>query len=180
MRHIKELVDKGFTHKQVPEFNLSVEEYSQVLDSVVIANADIICYRPNGDVLLGVRADRPLKNELWIFGGRMKPGESLNDTAARNIKRELGITADPSRLGVSQMYNIMWEGRHEKPQEYGFQTMMTIMTYKCNDQEARAVTAADQTHNGMKWYTKQEILELEKSDQLHPFLPEVLRDAGLL
>src|SRR5688572_30645285 len=110
MKQIKQLVDDEFIHKELPEFNLSVEEYSQMLDSVVMANADVICHTADGKVLLGVRSDRPLKGKLWIFGGRMKPGESLNDTARRNIKRELGIDANPKRLGISDVYNIMWGG----------------------------------------------------------------------
>ena len=39
MKQIKQLVDDEFIHKELPEFNLSFEEYSQMLDSVVMANA---------------------------------------------------------------------------------------------------------------------------------------------
>ncbi len=180
MKQIKQLVDDEFIHKELPEFNLSVEEYSRVLDSVVTANADIICHTADGKVLLGVRSDRPLQGKLWIFGGRMKPGESLNDTAKRNMKRELGIDAKPKRLGISDVYNIMWGGRHEPPHEYGFQTMMTIMTYECNSAEAELATTADDTHDSLRWYSRKEIHDMEEAGELHPFLLVVLRDAGLL
>jgi hypothetical protein len=180
VRQIKELVDEEFEHKQVPEFNLSVEDYSQVLDSVVIANADIICYTDEGKVLLGKRADKPLQHKLWIFGGRMKPGESLKDTAKRNIKRELGIDADSARIGISETYNMMWGGRNEPPQEFGFQTFMTIMMYKCNPEEARQAVSADQTHDNLRWYSRKELHDLEEAGELHRFLPEILRDAHLL
>jgi NADH pyrophosphatase NudC (nudix superfamily) len=180
MKQIKELVDDEFIHKGVREFNLSIEEYSRVLDSVVIANADVICHTADGKVLLGVRSYKPLQGKLWIFGGRMKPGESLNDTARRNIKRELGIDANPTRLGISDVYNIMWGGRHEPPQEYGFQTMMTIMMYECNSAEVELVTTTDDTNDDLHWYSRQEIHAMEKAGELHPFLPVVLRDAGLL
>lgn len=180
MKQIQHLVDEEFKHKEVPEFNLSVEEYSQVLDSVVIASADIICYRSNGDVLLGKRADPPLQGKLWIFGGRMKPGESLRDTARRNIKREIGIDVDPKRFRISDVYNIMWGGRNEPPREYGFQTMMTIMMYECDPEEARQAVSADQTHASLCWYSRKELHDLEQAGELHPFLPEILRDAHLL
>lgn len=180
VKAIRQLTDKDFTHKGVPEFNLSVEDYSMVLDSVVTANADIVLFQPGGEVALGMRVDRPLQGELWLFGGRMKPGESLDDTALRHLKREVGIKGDKSRMSLSNVYNIMWGGRAEPPQEFGFQTMMSILTYECSPEEATIVTTADRTHSNLKWYSHQELLELQEKGELHPFLITVLTDAGLL
>ena len=80
---------------------------------------------------------------------------------------------------ISDVYNIMWGGR-PPPQEYGFQTMMTITTYECNPGEAELATTADDTHNNLRWYSRKEIHDMEEAGELHPFLPVVLRDAGLL
>lgn len=180
MKQITHLTDPDFTHKGVADFNLSVEEYARVLDSVVIANVDIILHKTNGDVLLGTRVDKPLQNKLWIFGGRMKPGDSINDAARRNIKREVGIKADESRLVFSNIYNIMWAGRAEVPQDHGFQTMISILKYECTPEEIEQSRAADDTHSHMRWYTQDELQQLEAAGELHEFLVTVLRDAELL
>lgn len=179
-KHIQHLSDKNFRHKNVPEFNLTVDEYSKVLDSVVTANVDTILHNPNGEILLGKRADKPLQDELWIFGGRMKPGESINDTVVRNLRREVGIEIDEERLIYSNVYNIMWPGRAEPPQEHGFQTMMTIMKYECTLNEAEQVLSADKTHTDMRWYSQDELRALQKQDKLHPYLVTILTDTELL
>jgi len=179
-KHIKHLTDKEFKHKNVPEFNLSADEYSRMLDSVVIANMDIILHKPNREVLLGQRTDKPLQGKLWIFGGRMKPGESINSTAIRNIRREVGVEVDEERLVFSDIYNIMWPGREEALQEHGFQTMMSILKYECTPQEIEQAFITDNTHSQMRWYTQDELRKLKEADELHPYLVTVLTDAGLL
>ncbi|MEK6883755.1 MAG: NUDIX domain-containing protein, partial [Nanoarchaeota archaeon] len=91
--------EKGFIPHS--EF-LSEENYAMVLDNVVVTCVDICVINTKGQILLGKRTWYPMPN-WWIIGGRMKPGESFNESASRNIKRELGLNISPDR------FERLWE-----------------------------------------------------------------------
>ncbi|WP_229402394.1 NUDIX hydrolase [Micromonospora okii] len=178
---IQELVEDDFTTREVPEFGLAEDDYARALDHLVQANVDVIVHTGDGRVLLGHREDLPLRNMFWVFGGRMKVGETLVDSGVRALRRELDLHADPDRLLLSRTYNVRWGTRSVAPEERGFQTLLTLMTYRCTDEEARRLAPADRTHGWVRWHSRQELRELARNGSrlLHPFLPIVLRDAGL-
>ncbi|MFI0795783.1 NUDIX domain-containing protein [Micromonospora rubida] len=179
---IHELVEDDFTPREVPEFGLAEDDYARALDNLVQANVDVIPHTADGRVLLGYREDLPLRNMFWVFGGRMKVGETLTDSAVRALRRELHLDADRSRLVLNHTYNVRWGTRSVPPEERGFQTMLTLMTYQCTDEEARSLTPADRTHGWVRWHSRADLRQLEESGSglLHPFLPVVLRNAHLL
>lgn len=179
---IQELVEDNFTARDVPDFGLPVTDYGRALDHLVQANVDVIVHTRDGRVLLGYRNDLPLRDMFWVFGGRMKFGESMTETAARVVGRELGLRVDRDRLIFDHIYNVIWGTRNPPPAERGFQTLLTLMKYACTDEEAESVTVTDPTHDWVRWYSPAELRELQAagSPRLHPFLPIVLRNAGLL
>ncbi|WP_158566823.1 NUDIX hydrolase [Actinomadura craniellae] len=178
---IHELVDDDFTPRDVPDFGLSVPEYGRTMDNIVQANVDVVIHTGEGQVLLGYRNDLPLRDMFWIFGGRMKPGETMTDTAARVVHRELGLKVEQDRLIVDNIYNIRWATRNAPPEERGYQTILTIMKYECTEEEVESVATADVTHEWIRWHSPTELRELHTSDsdKLHPFLPIILKNAGL-
>src|SRR5204863_8079542 len=105
----------------------------------------------------------------------------LADTAARALTREVGLVAERDRLVFDNIYNVMWGTRSVPPEERGFQTVLTLMRYECTEDEAESVTAADNTHQSVRWCSPVELRELHTSgsELLHPFLLIVLKNAGL-
>jgi ADP-ribose pyrophosphatase YjhB (NUDIX family) len=179
---VHELVEDNFTARNVPDFGLPEIDYGRALDNMVQANVDVIVHTGSGRVLLGYRKDVPLRDMFWVFGGRMKLGETLIDTAVRGLSREVGLDVDRDRLVLDNVYNVMWGTRTAPPEERGFQTLLTLMKYQCTDDEAASLNAADKTHAWVRWYSPADLREFcaSGSDQLHPFLPIVLKNAGLL
>jgi ADP-ribose pyrophosphatase YjhB (NUDIX family) len=178
---VHELAEDHFTPRDVPDFGLPEAVYGQALDNLVQANVDVIVHTGGDRILLGYRKDLPLRDMFWVFGGRMKVGETLADAGARAVRRELGLDADRGRLLFANIYNVMWGRRSAPPEANGFQTLLTLMTYECTAEEAESVTAADNTHQSVRWYPVAEIRELHTSGSplIHPFLPTVLKNAGL-
>lgn len=178
---IHELVEDGFVERDVPDFALPTADYGRALDNLVQANVDVIVHKGEDQVLLGYRKDLPLQGKFWVFGRRMKPGERLTDTAARVLTQEIALDVDRDRLVLDNVYNIKWGMRSAPPEEHGFQTIVTLMRYGCTEKEVEFVAAADRTHEWIRWYSIAELrgLEAAGSELIHPFLPIILKNAGL-
>lgn len=73
--------------------------YKQILQHVPVATVDIVFFNRNKDaVLLGRRSRKPLVGQYYTIGGRMLKGESFENAALRQAKRELGLTIQKKNL----------------------------------------------------------------------------------
>lgn len=85
--HLPFAQDDGF----VSLASISHFAHSQSVTRVAI----VILQNDKGEVLLGLRPQGNYLPGLWEFpGGKIEPGETPLDTAAREIKEELGIEID--------------------------------------------------------------------------------------
>ena len=104
-------VEESYRHFVTGEFKshaefLPDEIYSKVLDNIVITCVDIIvCHA--GKMLLGKRAIEP-QSDWWIIRGKMKPGESFNEAATRNVRRELGLNIKPYLFQYLSSTSLVW------------------------------------------------------------------------
>jgi len=64
--------------------------YKQIVENTVISCVDV-CLLYNGKVFLAKRKEEPAKNQWFVPGGRIWLGESIEKSAKRKIKEELGI-----------------------------------------------------------------------------------------
>ena len=119
--------------------HLPDDEYGRALDSLVIATVDVMLMKPTGEILLAKRTFEPVMGVFETPGGRMRPGESFAQTAARNTKRELGIVVAPGRFRYIGSNSYVWAVRPMPPQDHGSHTISTAMVVQLTDQEASAI-----------------------------------------
>ena len=78
-------------------FVLPHSHTGRALDTLVKACSDVLVTTNNGTkVFLGKRKVEP-QPDWWYIGGRVRPGDTPESGAARNVKRELGLNLPPSR-----------------------------------------------------------------------------------
>lgn len=145
--------------------HLSDEEYGRVLSSVVVACVDVMLICGYDEkVLLGVRLNEPYKGGLAYPGGRMKPGESFEDTASRHVMKNTGLRIIPRRFRYVRTDSWAWSKRSQPPEDAGCHmtgtTMAAIISYK----KARQIRMTDDLGE-LKWLTLQEIVRNQK---IHP------------
>ena len=92
--------------------------------NTVVPSVTVVVRNPSGDILLIHKSD----NDLWALpGGGHDIGESITETAVREVREETGITADIVRLvgtytnpnhvmkyddgEVRQQFSLCFEGR---------------------------------------------------------------------
>lgn len=98
---------------------LSDKQYGQVLDNIVVGCVDVAVVS-RGQILLERRNHDPIKDEWWIFGGRILIGETLQAAAQRGVAQELNLhIPQPERFIELGAYNLRWPLRREKPVKHG-------------------------------------------------------------
>lgn len=149
------------------------EIYAQVLDSIVIACVDIALIDSDGEMLLGKRQVEP-QADWWIIGGRMRPGESFEEAASRNVKRELGLTINPNRFHYLCTYSTVWAMRAQKPKANGSHSVSITMVLRVSDDEITRIQHNEE-YAALQWM---DVHRVANSSNFHPAVVMVAKNAG--
>lgn len=71
---------------------LTDSDFLSVIEKTPLVAIDLVITRSDGAILLGMRTNQPAKGSWCVPGGRVRKGESLEDTFQRLTKEELGAT----------------------------------------------------------------------------------------
>ncbi|CAE7507243.1 NUDT12 [Symbiodinium natans] len=147
-------------------------EYGRALDALVKAVSDILVTSPDGArVFLGKRKVHP-QPDWWVIGGRAKPGESPQEAARRNIRRELGLDIPPSRFEVIGSYSLTWAVRAQAPADHGTADISTMHRMVLHAAEESRLKIDEKEYADIGWHTKEEVL----AGDFHPVLKQAIRD----
>lgn len=168
MRKIKHFATGDFqSHaSQLPD-----EAYGAVIDNVVIATVDCIVVNPNGRMLLGKRQQEPWP-DWFVIGGRMRPGETVEQAAQRTVEREIGLVGiDPARFVLLEVASHVWAKRQQLPQENGLHCISIAMVLILTAEEAAAVKQNEE-YSELKW----EQVEKVVVGKYHPIVRTYAKD----
>lgn len=100
---------------KIPNVFLPDRAYGEALQCFVPVCTDIVPVDPkNRLIYLASRKSRPMTG-LWWIGGRMRPGEVLEDAAVRNFKRETQVELTKDRLQLVGIFSYIWKDRSQEP-----------------------------------------------------------------
>jgi len=149
---------------------LKPRPWGRVRDVVVRGTADMLVVQ-RGQILLGKRAHEPQAG-WWIFGGGINPGESFEEAAARNFKRELGISINPERFQYLDVYNYVWATRAEPPEGHGCHDVSITMVLEISDEEVAQIRTNEE-YSETSWLRPEAIVA---NGGFHPALRQMARD----
>ncbi len=144
-------------------FFFTGEEYGRVLSGIVVACVDVMLLH-RGKVLLGLRLNEPYKGGWAYPGGRMKPGESFADTAARHVEKNLGLEINPRRFRYVRTDSWAWSKRSQPPEDAGCHMTGTTMAAQTNAQEIARIQIADDLGE-LRWMA---LLKVIANRMIHP------------
>jgi len=148
---------------------LNDEEYSRALDCFVKGCADIFLTDSKGNAMLGKRKVEP-QPDWWFLGGRMKAGDTIEEAAARNCKRETKLDIDPSRWSFVCAQTMLWQFRKQEPCGNGTADINVIMTAEITDEEKASMVMCNQEYETWGWFQPEELLSEGSEIKLHPVL----------
>ena len=120
----------------------------------------------NNKLLLGIRNKEPNKGLIITPGGRVELFENMIDTVKREIMEETGL--EITNIKQLKTYEII-----NKPDEH------RIIIYWSADYDKNSIHSASDLTNA-KFYSKEEIQELDKLGKLSSITKQVLSDNNWL
>ena len=160
-------------HYTRPKTFLPDESYAAALDTLTKVCNDLLLTH-NGLFLIGRRHDYPMRDWWYACGGRTRPGETLCESSARLLTRELSLplTADElrDRMATVGYYSFVWEMRMQEPRHNGTADISVVSSVEVTSDE-KAIIATN-TDEERRWVTADHIL----SSAYHPALKRGVRD----
>ncbi len=106
-------------YKPIPYIRLSGEEYARALQSVVVACTDVLPYNKEERLIyLAHRQAKPMVG-WWLIGGKMLPGDTIEVSATKNLKRETELEVSPDRFNLISIFHYFWKDRAQIPETIG-------------------------------------------------------------
>ena len=168
---------------------LGEETYKEVLSGIAVECVDVLVYNPqNESFLVGTRQQEPHAGD-WVIGGRMYGGKSVADSAAINLKRELGLDIDRRKLRTVGHYNLVWDSREQPPvaviddpanprriigQAKGAHDTSTLELYTLSPDELEQLSHNEE-YSMLRWLKPEEVLAAPAGDY-HPALVDMFED----
>ena len=144
------------------------DEYGRALDALVKGCVDCLLTNEKGEVLLGLRKHEPAKGTWWYIGGRMRPGETVEETARRHAKRDIGIEIDTERFRFVTTSTMNWEFRVQEPAANGTCDINVVLAATLTEEEIARKTMCADEYLDQKFWSVEDILAVTDEKVILP------------
>ena len=164
--HLPHFVTSEYTRNKT---FLGDEEYGRALDCFVKGCADLLLTDDRGMMLMGKRKVHP-QPDWWVLGGRMKAGDTVEEAAGRNCRRETGIDIAPERWSFVCCQTMLWQFRKQAPEGNGTADFGVIMTARITAEERASMNMCSEEYESFGWFVPEDLIKPDAQLKLHPVL----------
>lgn len=171
---IMEYLEEGYVSHNT---HMPTDTYGEMLDSIVFTCVDVLVVC-DSKLFIALRTRNPIA-DWWVFGGRMRTGETVRGSASRLVKEEMGINIEVGRFDYLTTVMVAWKIRAHKPYDHGTHNTSLMHVLKLSTEELGLVVLNDEYYES-KLVNVNEIIE---NDAYHPALQHcasLLKEAHLL
>jgi colanic acid biosynthesis protein WcaH len=122
---------------------------------------DLVIRNPQGEVLLGLRANEPAKGSYFVPGGIVLKHERLADAFARILKRETNCDGGIEQARLLGAFEHFYEANSFGDATFG--THYVVLGYEIALEDASALKS-DAQHSDLRWWSERDLLA---SDRVH-------------
>ncbi|WDZ97716.1 NUDIX domain-containing protein [Herbaspirillum sp. WKF16] len=134
--------------------NLAPDDFALVIDSTPLVSIDLLIRNAGGEVLLGLRRNRPAQDFWFVPGGRIRKNEALGEALRRIALAELG--AEPQSWELQGAYDHIYDdnalGRA------GINTHYVALGCRCVLPPDSRI-APDAQHAELRWWPLEALLQ---------------------
>lgn len=107
----------------------------------------------------------------WL--GRLKPGETVDQSASRILKREIGVEIKDSRFETVGHYSFVWEKREQPPKDHGTADISVVLTTVLTADEIGRIKIDPNEYSDKMWVSPKDVVQ---NPSFHPALRRAARD----
>ena len=142
---------------------LDAQTFKTVIENTPLVSIDL-CLVCDGQVLLGKRANDPLKGEWFTPGGRIYKNETWQDALLRIVKAELGLCG--TRLESCSLMGVWDHFYNNSAVDQGVSTHYVNLPHYAEFKSRPQITLDDQ-HVGFEWF---DLSVVAKDEKFHPYM----------
>lgn len=135
---------------------LAKEVFETVIKSTPLVSIDLVVNNAEGQVLLGLRNNRPAQGFWFVPGGRILKDESMADAFARLCRQELGINRAITEANFVGPYQHFY---NDCVFNVNISTHYVVLAYEIVVDVNELVLPKEQ-HNEYRWFDVAELLNL--------------------
>ncbi|WOT06302.1 GDP-mannose mannosyl hydrolase [Shewanella youngdeokensis] len=133
---------------------LDKDIFTQVIDSTPLVSIDLVIENSAGEVLLGLRNNKPAQGFWFVPGGRILKNESMDSAFQRLCQQELGVAASRAEAEFLGPYEHFYT---DSVFSDSVSTHYVVLGYKLRlNIELDSLPSSQ--HNQYCWMTKADIL----------------------
>ena len=140
---------------------LDVATFRTVVESTPLVSIDL-CLVREGQLLMGLRQNEPLKGQWFTPGGRLLKNERWQDGLARIAKTELGLTVKSDDFELMGVWDHFYEN---SAIDDGVSTHYVNLPHVCF-LESEPELSLDPQHESVRWFDVAPIIN-DTGHQIH-------------
>lgn len=148
---------------------LSAEEFAVVVERTVLCAIDLVVRNPRGEVLIGLRKNKPAQGYWFVPGGRIFKGETAADALGRVAQEEVGVALHASDVRLLGVFDHIYEDNVFGCPGIGTQYVVIA----CEADVGADVAASTQQHEEQRFAPVEAILE---DPLVHDYTKNYFRD----
>jgi colanic acid biosynthesis protein WcaH len=133
---------------------LNKQEFTEVIDRTPLVSIDLVVENEKGEILFGLRTNRPAKSYWFVPGGRILKNETLDDAFLRLTLNELGVQFSRNDARLLDIYEHFYEDcvMGQTPS-----THYVVAGYHLKVQQTSLALPIGEQHNEYKWCAKAKV-----------------------
>jgi colanic acid biosynthesis protein WcaH len=149
------------------------DTFSEVVRNTPLVAIDLVVYNPQGEALVGMRANKPAQNFWFVPGGRIYKNETIQDAFLRITQVELALVFDYSAARFIGVFQHIYPDNFSGVDDFG--THYIVLAHEIVTTEPIPLTPGDPQHTQYRWMP---VPELIHAADVHPFTKNYFRLEG--
>ena len=143
---------------------LDYEKFRSIVACTPLISIDLVIQNRRGDVLLGVRLNRPAQGAWFVPGGRILKNETMDKAFNRLTLEELGVSVERSEARLLGVYEHFYSDSVFAATGEGPDTHYIVLAYQLVWTDSEKLQPPRTQHDSYRWWS---LIEMQSSEQVH-------------
>lgn len=145
---------------------LSSDIFRAASNALPLVSIDLLAYNGQGQVLVGLRKNKPAQGCWFVPGGRIRKNETLDDAFTRLMQEELGTALLRSQAKLLGVYEHFYDDSVFGEVDVGKTTHYVVLGYSLSLDVDAWGSLPEQQHMAYRWMSPDELLA---ADDVHAY-----------